>query len=95
MLIRIGFMSPLHHKISFLCSNCFIITTVCILSLSQNVCVTAAKFLAHLVNQQVLHELVALELLTVLLEDPTDDGVEVAIGFLKESGQKLTEVCMF
>lgn len=44
---------------------------------------TAVKFLAHLVNQQVLHELVALEVLTLLLEDPTDDSVEVAVGFLK------------
>ena len=35
------------------------------------------KFIAHLVNQQVAHEIVALELLTVLLEDPTDDSVEV------------------
>ena len=46
-------------------------------------CNGAVKFVAHLVNQQVLHELVALELLTLLLEDPTDDSVEVAIGFLK------------
>jgi pre-mRNA-splicing factor CWC22 len=37
----------------------------------------AAKFIAHLVNQVVAHELVALELLTVLLENPTDDSVEV------------------
>ena len=50
---------------------------------SQAVCVTSSKFLAHLVNQMVLHEIVALELLTLLLEDPTDDSVEVAVGFLK------------
>ena len=49
----------------------------------QNTCVTAIKFIGHLVNQQVLHELVALEALTLLLEDPTDDSVEVAVGFLK------------
>ena len=52
-------------------------------SLLQNTCVTAIKFIGHLVNQQVLHELVALEALTLLLEDPTDDSVEVAVGFLK------------
>ena len=34
----------------------------------------------------------ALEVLTLLLEEPTDDSVEVAIGFLKECGAKLTEV---
>ena len=49
----------------------------------QDMCNAAVKFVAHLVNQQVLHELVALELLTLLLEDPTDDSVEVSIGFLK------------
>ena len=41
---------------------------------------------------QVVHELLALELLTVLLEDPTSDSVEVAVGFLKECGQKLTDL---
>ena len=38
------------------------------------------------------HEVLALEILTLLLETPTDDSVEVAIGFLKEVGQKLTDV---
>ena len=54
-----------------------------LLSSFQDMCNAAVKFVAHLVNQQVLHELVALELLTLLLEDPTDDSVEVSIGFLK------------
>lgn len=31
-------------------------------------------------------------MLTLLLERPTDDSVEVAIAFLKECGLKLTEV---
>ncbi|XP_053554494.1 pre-mRNA-splicing factor CWC22 homolog isoform X2 [Bombina bombina] len=38
------------------------------------------------------HEVLALEMLTLLLERPTDDSVEVSIGFLKESGLKLTQV---
>jgi pre-mRNA-splicing factor CWC22 len=41
------------------------------------VCVAAIKLLAHLVMQQVAHELLALELLTILLSNPTDDSVEV------------------
>ena len=41
---------------------------------------------------QVAHEVLALEILTLLLESPTDDSVEVAITFLKECGQKLAEV---
>lgn len=38
------------------------------------------------------HEIIALEILTLLLENPTDDSVEVAVGFLKEVGVKLGEV---
>jgi pre-mRNA-splicing factor CWC22 len=41
---------------------------------------------------QVAHEVLSLEILTLLLERPSDDSVEVAINFLKECGQKLTEV---
>lgn len=56
------------------------------------VCLSSTRFIAHLVNQQVAHEILALEILTLLLHKPTDDSVEVAIGFLKEVGMKLTEV---
>lgn len=55
-------------------------------------CISSATFVAHLVNQRVAHEILALEILTLLVETPTDDSVEVAISFLKECGQKLTEV---
>lgn len=56
------------------------------------ICISSATFVAHLVNQRVCHEILALEILTLLVETPTDDSVEVAISFLKECGQKLTEV---
>ena len=36
---------------------------------------------------EVAHELLALQLLTVLLEEPTDDSVESAVNFTKEIGQ--------
>ncbi|PKA57883.1 hypothetical protein AXF42_Ash012422 [Apostasia shenzhenica] len=52
----------------------------------------ATKFIAHLVNQQVAHEVIALELLTVLLVNPTDDSVEVAVGFIKECGSLLQDL---
>ena len=51
-----------------------------------------AKFVAHLVNQQVAHELLALQLLSLLFARPTADSVEIAIGFTKECGQMLQEV---
>ncbi|XP_036346185.1 LOW QUALITY PROTEIN: pre-mRNA-splicing factor CWC22 homolog [Rhagoletis pomonella] len=56
------------------------------------VCLSSSRFIAHLVNQRVAHEILALEILTLLVETPTDDSVEVAIAFLKECGMKLTEV---
>ncbi|XP_034938902.1 pre-mRNA-splicing factor CWC22 homolog, partial [Chelonus insularis] len=55
-------------------------------------CISSGLFIAHLVNQSVAHEILALELLTLLIETPTDDSVEVAIAFLKECGMKLTQV---
>ncbi|NP_001089418.1 pre-mRNA-splicing factor CWC22 homolog [Xenopus laevis] len=58
----------------------------------KQLCLTSSKFVAHLINQNVAHEVLALEMLTLLLERPNDDSVEVAIGFLKESGLKLTQV---
>ncbi|KAL7057154.1 hypothetical protein AAHC03_019137 [Spirometra sp. Aus1] len=55
-------------------------------------CLSTARFLAHLVNQKVAHELIVLELLTLLLEQTTDDSVEVAVAVLKECGAFLTRV---
>lgn len=58
----------------------------------KTVCLSSSHFIAHLGNQMVAHEILALEILTLLIESPTDDNVEVAITFLKECGMKLTEV---
>ena len=40
--------------------------------------------LCVLCTVQVAHEVLSLEILTLLLENPTDDSAEVAITFLKE-----------
>ncbi|KAL3217623.1 hypothetical protein MRX96_032256 [Rhipicephalus microplus] len=55
-------------------------------------CMASVRFIAHLLNQQVAHEVLALEILTLLLGNSTDDSVEVAVAFLKECGMKLTEL---
>ena len=52
-------------------------------------CVGSCKMIAHLINQNVAHEILALQILTLLLENPTNHSVEVAIGMLKECGKKL------
>ncbi|KAF3937244.1 hypothetical protein ABW19_dt0209998 [Dactylella cylindrospora] len=57
------------------------------------VCLSATTFIAHLVNQQVAHELLALEILMLLLmQNPTDDSVEIAVGFMREVGAYLAEM---
>ncbi|KAM9305705.1 pre-mRNA-splicing factor CWC22 homolog [Gastrophryne carolinensis] len=58
----------------------------------KQLCLTSSKFVGHLINQNVAHEVLSLEMLTLLLERPTDDSVEVSIGFIKECGLKLTQV---
>ena len=56
------------------------------------VCMAASKMLAHLVNQQVVHEILALEILALFLESPTEDSVEMACDFMTECGQVLGDI---
>ncbi|CAG8443898.1 10287_t:CDS:2 [Ambispora gerdemannii] len=55
-------------------------------------CLATTTFIAHLVNHLVAHEIVALQILVLLLEKPTNDSVEVAVGFMRECGAHLAEV---
>ncbi|KAH8100198.1 armadillo-type protein [Cristinia sonorae] len=55
------------------------------------VCHSTTTFIAHLVNQSVAHEVIALEILFLLLERPTDDSIEIAVGFMREVGAYLQE----
>ncbi|KZO95112.1 MIF4G-domain-containing protein [Calocera viscosa TUFC12733] len=55
------------------------------------VCISTTMFLAHLVNQQVVHDFIALQVLYLLLERPTDDSVEIAVGIMREVGAFLAD----
>ena len=55
--------------------------------------VSLARFIAHLVNQQVASELLVLQLIFLLLEHPTSDSVEIAVTVTKECGQYLSDEC--
>ncbi|KAI8057068.1 hypothetical protein BDF22DRAFT_669328 [Syncephalis plumigaleata] len=55
------------------------------------ICLSSTMFIAHLCNQQVAHEIVVLQMLSLLLERPTDDSVEIAVGLMRECGAFLTE----
>ena len=58
----------------------------------KSVCHSATTFIAHLINQQVAHEMLAAQILLLLLHKPTDDSVEIAVGLMKEVGQHIEEM---
>jgi pre-mRNA-splicing factor CWC22 len=55
------------------------------------VCHSTTTFLAHLVNQAVANEMIVLQTLVLLLERPTDDSIEIAVGLTREVGAFLAE----
>lgn len=56
------------------------------------VCLSSTMFIAHLVNSQVVHEMLAAQILLLLLQKPTDDSVEIAVGLMREVGLFLEEM---
>lgn len=60
-------------------------------------CIAIVMFLGHLFHQSIIHEIIILQILTLLLEDtvaggPTNDSVEVAIQLIQLTGYSLLEV---
>ncbi|KAK7061197.1 hypothetical protein R3P38DRAFT_3383459 [Favolaschia claudopus] len=55
------------------------------------VCHSTTTFIAHLVNQNVAHEIIALQIVVLLVDRPTDDSIEIAVGFMREVGAFLSE----
>ncbi|RKP14639.1 hypothetical protein BJ684DRAFT_22488 [Piptocephalis cylindrospora] len=55
-------------------------------------CLSSTRFIAHLCNQLVAHEILALQILAILLKNHTDDSVEIAVGFTREVGAHLHDV---
>ena len=58
----------------------------------KTVCISSTTFIAHLVNHKIAHEFLALQILTLLLQRPTNDSVEIAVGFMRHVGLFLQEV---
>ena len=56
------------------------------------VCLSSTTFIAHLCNHLVADEVIAAEILLLLLHKPTDDSVEIAVGFAREVGHHLEEM---
>ena len=60
----------------------------------RNAVSSILALLGHLFNQGMAHELLSLQILTVLLDgaEPTEDSVDVAVGYMCVVGRQLTEV---
>ena len=56
------------------------------------VCLSSTTFIAHLCNQQVAHEMLAAQMLLLLLHNSTNDSIEIAVGLTREVGQYLEEM---
>ncbi len=59
----------------------------------RNLVASTLALMGHLFNQGMAHELLSLQILTLLLDgDPTEDSVDVAVGYMCIVGRQLTEV---
>ncbi|CAA9991178.1 cell cycle control protein, putative [Plasmodium knowlesi strain H] len=57
------------------------------------VCMNSVKFIAHMINQRVIHEIVGLQLCSILLQNITNDSVQVCTYFLAEVGELYMNIC--
>lgn len=55
-------------------------------------CLASVKFIAHLTNQEVVHEALGFQLIDHLIDKPTPSSIEIAITFIKECGYKLDQL---
>ncbi|KYN98177.1 putative cell cycle control protein [Plasmodium gaboni] len=56
-------------------------------------CFNTVKFIAHMINQRIIHEIVGLQLCSLLLKNITNDSVQVCTYFLAEVGELYTNIC--
>lgn len=53
---------------------------------------TSLEMIAHLINQQVISDVIGFEILLILLENSTSDSIELCVSFLKSSGEALEKL---
>lgn len=56
------------------------------------VCLSSTTFLAHAANFQIIHETTIAQALLLLLKNPTNDSVEIAVNLTRECGAHLEEM---
>lgn len=55
-------------------------------------CLASVTFIAHLTNQEVVHEVLGFQLIDHLIDKPTPSSIEIVIAFIKECGAKLEQL---
>lgn len=55
-------------------------------------CLASARFIAHLTNQEVVHEVLGFQLIDLLINQPTPSSIEIVTEFLGECGSKLSQL---
>lgn len=61
-------------------------------------CLALARFIAHLINQEVVHEALGFQMIEHLMHRPSPSSIEIAITIIKECGAKLdilNPTCLF
>lgn len=61
-------------------------------------CLASVKFIAHLINQDLVSEALGFHIIQLLMTVPTSASIEIVITFIKECGRKLDELnkqCLF
>lgn len=69
----------LQYRISFMSNN-------------KLKCLSSVGFIAHLTNQEVVHEVLGFQLIDHLIDKPTQSSIEIVIAFIKECGAKLNQL---
>lgn len=65
---------------------------------SKAKCLVLARFVAHLINQEVVHEALGFQMIEHLINRPSPSSIEIAIVLLRECGAKLSMLnptCLF
>lgn len=69
----------LNYRMSFVSNN-------------KQKCLSCVKFIAHLTNQEVVHEVLGFQVIDHLIDKPTPSSLEIVITFIKECGNKLNQL---
>lgn len=65
---------------------------IAFVSNNKSKCLALVRFIAHLTNQEVVHEALGFQVVNHLIDKPTPSSIEIVISFVRECGQKLEQL---